>query len=1171
MSAAGILLVEVVNASPKALSMDGMAVQAAETVLFELSPFFRDPDGDSLEFAVSSTAMISAAVTESVIEFIARQDGIIAVTASDPGGLTVEGNLAVWVHNRIPKILEAIPGQQVFVGDAHRLKMSEYFSDPDLDSLSYVVKNGSPAIVDTEVTSDTLSITGLTKGSTDIKVSAMDPEMARITQVFTVVVPNGGPAFQPQFLQAILLESDQPTRVLRGPEYFTDPDGDPLTYRASAEDTSVARARVRADSITLTGVREGMTTLRLEAHDGEATVGLDVSVTVQNRPPLLLGELSSPREIDRDQEISVPLRNTFLDPEGDTLSFTVTSSDTSIVKARASTPPPWLRIQGMGLGKARVTVAAHDTKGLTAPATSVLVYVLEPPPPNEPPRVLRGAAINVGMVTEGVRELSLTDFFIDPEGEPLTYSAESSDTAVFTVSVRDSGLTLTAETDSLAAADLAITASDSENDVTVILPVAIEENIAPEYRFDEGIDTTTIVLGTDSTSLNLHDWFNDSNGIDVDPLTFTIRIPNKDGDALEILGGHRLRVPGDRKFETSAQFTVVGKRPGPARTIQVKAADTGGLETNEVPFVFRVENQEPNEPPALRSGVDIPDFRLVVDATKIINFRTYYEDPNGRADVLTFHAWALDTLDIQIEGSTSHGYATVTALQATSSGARIGIRATDAFGAQSAVDTIRFDIEENEAPIFISNRITTFSVHDKILIDLDDYFTDPNGAADALTYNARVQRNDRSYVRIEGDATYGDLIVRGLQLGRNKRIRIRAIDSVGEGSSLQTFLFSISSVADSIAVVVDTTAVDTTTVGENRPPQGSRNFSALPSTGVGSTVTYWARAFYDPDGDTLTYTAESADTLIGTVSITEVLYSGVPFFGRPVLALTGVSAGVTEISVTATDPDGESFVAKGNFQVLESTLVPSLNTGLKLERLFDQRELGYLYRGPIEAGWIIDAQLAALSSTDGFVVPGEEISAPTSLYFYGDSLTFDIVHSINIPPKVKRVVPVWQQYTEQSAELRVSGGNLVVKINTFGYTIARITASNSHGSVTATVLFPVAHLTNVGPTASAISNQTLSVSDAVSLNLADYFTDEEGHPMTYTVSSDSSSVGVALDSEYGSQLTVTGNTTGMATITVTARDYPWIGMYEFTGARVDPDNMIISSKTATFTFTVTVN
>ena len=82
---------------------------------------------------------------------------------------------------------------------------------------------------------------------------------------------------------------------------------------------------------------------------------------------------------------------------------------------------------------------------------------------------------------------------------------------------------------------------------------------------------------------------------------------------------------------------------------------------------------------------------------------------------------------------------------------------------------------------------------------------------------------------------------------------------------------------------------------ENRPPVVVTGTISLSANVGGSTDVNLEPLFKDPDGDTLSYEATSMDEDVATVSV-----SG------SILTITGVAEGTAIITVTATDPDGES-------------------------------------------------------------------------------------------------------------------------------------------------------------------------------------------------------------------------------------------------------------------------
>ncbi len=64
--------------------------------------------------------------------------------------------------------------------------------------------------------------------------------------------------------------------------YFSDPDGDALTYTASSSNTGVATVGVSGSTVTVTGAAQGSATVRVTATDpGGLSATQSFAVTVE--------------------------------------------------------------------------------------------------------------------------------------------------------------------------------------------------------------------------------------------------------------------------------------------------------------------------------------------------------------------------------------------------------------------------------------------------------------------------------------------------------------------------------------------------------------------------------------------------------------------------------------------------------------------------------------------------------------------------------------------------------------------------------------------------------------------------------------------------------------------------------------------------------------------------
>ena len=153
---------------------------------------------------------------------------------------------------------------------------------------------------------------------------------------------------------------------------FSDLDNDTLTFSASSSDTSVATVSVSSGTLTVTPKTGGTTTITVTASDGRLTVSLSFTITVtdadtENEPPTVSWSIPDQPMERNGSSVSVILTNKFSDPDGDRLSYSATSSDTSV--ATVSVSGSTLSITPGVNGTSTVTVIATDPGGLTASQT----------------------------------------------------------------------------------------------------------------------------------------------------------------------------------------------------------------------------------------------------------------------------------------------------------------------------------------------------------------------------------------------------------------------------------------------------------------------------------------------------------------------------------------------------------------------------------------------------------------------------------------------------------------------------------------------------------------------------------------------------------------------------------------------------------------------------------
>ena len=407
--------------------------------------------------------------------------------------------------------------------------------------------------------------------------------------------------------------------------------------------------------------------------------------------------------------------------------YEATSSDTAV--AAASVKDATLTVTPKGPGTANVTVTA--SKNGSDPVSQVFsVTVAEPdapdepdaPPVNEPPLVR--TIPDISLQVDGTKTRELSKYYLDPEGDELAYTAESSADAVATVSEPDEDSMITITAFGEGTATITVSASDGENAAvsqTFDVEVVAKPVVPPPVNNPPVIRTfiSDVSLQVDGTKmLTLSHFY-----LDADALTYAA---DSSADAIATVSD---------PDATSSMITITAVAAGTA-TITVSASD--GV-NDAVPQMFEVTvtpaedpvAPDPNQPP---TSFRIPDQSLTVvdDPSKDLDLSMYFDDADR--DELTYDA-ASDN-EAAVTADVAGSMLTITAVAAGE--ATITVSATDG---ESAPISRMFDVtvnpESNKPPAAVAGISRDVIVQvggDAKMVDLSAYFTDPEG--DSLVYTA---------------------------------------------------------------------------------------------------------------------------------------------------------------------------------------------------------------------------------------------------------------------------------------------------------------------------------------------------------------------------------------------------------------------------------------------------
>lgn len=465
------LLVTVINIEPTAVgAIDTQSLARRETYTVDLAEFFDDPDEDDLTYSATARKnnVVRIRVTGSTLNVTAQSvdSTVVDVVARDAHGGEATQSFSVIVENQEPTVENEISSQMLARQEEINVRITNVFSDPDGDSLSYQVSVDDPEIVDVMLENNSITITGKMVGEAIVTVTANDGYNT-ISTDFAVTVNNVKPM--------LVMDIADPTThrnksvMVDLNKSFEDMDGDELTYTATAANLAIAKTEIDSMGVlTITGLALGSSIVTVTATDeyDESAMATFI-VTVENIAPVVVMEIGD-QSTYRTGTYSVDLNTVFKDDDGDPLSFVSNSSNTGI--ATTNTVGSTLTVTGTGVGSSEISISASDEFGGSA-ATEFMIVVENRAPEAVGTIPTQTTNRNVSVTVD------LSPFFSDVDGDSLTYSAQASDTGIATVAINQNMLSITGVM--VGTTQIVVTASDPY-DATATQEFATEiENIAP--------------------------------------------------------------------------------------------------------------------------------------------------------------------------------------------------------------------------------------------------------------------------------------------------------------------------------------------------------------------------------------------------------------------------------------------------------------------------------------------------------------------------------------------------------------------------------------------------------------------------------------------------------------------------------------------------------------------
>ena len=239
--------------------------------------------------------------------------------------------------------------------------------------------------------------------------------------------------------QTVIIDGDAAT--LDVSSYFSDADGDALTYAASSSDDTKATVSVSDADVSITGVAAGTITITVTATDPDGESATQTFSVTLNSAPVAVGTIPDQTVNTGGNAKTVDASSYFSDPDGDTLSYTFAFSDTS--KIDATVVGSAVTFAGDAAGTVTVTVTATDTGNLTATQTFTITVIQ----PNRRPTKVGTIPSQTVAADGGTATVDASGYFSDPDNDTLTYTVnvlfDSSSGTIVTVSLSSATLTIT--------------------------------------------------------------------------------------------------------------------------------------------------------------------------------------------------------------------------------------------------------------------------------------------------------------------------------------------------------------------------------------------------------------------------------------------------------------------------------------------------------------------------------------------------------------------------------------------------------------------------------------------------------------------------------------------------------------------------------------------------------
>ena len=560
------------------------SISSSGNLRFASSPNYEAPDDSGTDnvYNVTVVATSSSDTTET-------DERAVTITVTDV--------------NERAEVVTTISDQIMTVGDSLSFNLNNYFRDPEGDTLrfdnSFSSDEGNILTINT--TGNPLQITATGVGLAHVIVAAIDRPSGvagakvanldfyvTVTEVPPTIMITDGPTFVSNHRENTTAVGDYDANK-SATWSLTGADASLFSISSSGNLRFASSPNYEAPDDSGTDNVYNVMVVATSSSDTTETDDRAITITVinVNEYPVVVNTIG-PQSISVGAGLVFDLVDVFSDPDGDTLRYTASSSNNSVVTVTSSGSP--ITIRGRAVGTARVTVRAHDRSvvgsGGLSTSRTFTVTVTEVPPT---------IAITDGPTSVSDHRENTTAVGDYDANKSATWSLTGPDASLFSIS-SSGNLTFSrapdyedpddSGTDNVYNVTVVATSSSdtTETDDRAVTITVINVNEKPVVVTT--ISDQTLYLNS-TTRIHLTGKFRDPDG---DALRYTASSSNSNIATVTSSG---------------TPITITGEAVGTARVVTVRAHDrpigvSGGLNVRQT-FSVTVTSR-PNTPPVFTEG-----------------------------------------------------------------------------------------------------------------------------------------------------------------------------------------------------------------------------------------------------------------------------------------------------------------------------------------------------------------------------------------------------------------------------------------------------------------------------------------------------------------------------------------------------------------------------------------